>query len=80
MRAVLRAVRAERTRLGLGQGRPLTELVVQADDAATREQLAALQQSLEAAARARTIRFGPATIETSLPGVLIDIVPEPKQT
>ena len=43
-------------------------------------QLAALQQSLEAAARARSIRFGPATIETSLPGVLIDIVPEPKQT
>jgi valyl-tRNA synthetase len=78
VRAVLRAVRAERTRLGLGQGRPLTELVVQADDDATRDQLAALQQSLEAAARARTIRFGAATIETTLPGVLIDIVPEPK--
>ena len=66
VRAVLRAVRAERTRLGLGQGRPLTELVVDADDAATREQLEALKQSLEAAARARTIRFGPATTETSL--------------
>ena len=36
VRAVLRAVRAERTRTGLGQGRPLTELVVDAADAETR--------------------------------------------
>ena len=64
--------------LGLGQGRPLTELVVDAADAETRAQLESLQQSLEAAARARTIRFGPATVETSLEGVRIDIVPEPK--
>jgi valyl-tRNA synthetase len=77
VRAVLRAVRSERTRLGLGQGRPLTELVIQADDGA-REQLAGLQQSLEAAARARAVRFGEATTETALPGVRIDIVPEEK--
>ena len=80
VRAVLRAVRAERTRTGLGQGRPLTELVVDAADAETRAQLESLRQSLEAAARARTIRFGPATVETSLEGVRIDIVPEPKPT
>ncbi len=78
VRDVLRAVRSERTRTGLCQGRPLPELVVDADDAETRAQLEAMTQSLAAAARARTIRFGPATTETSLPGVRIDIVPEPK--
>jgi valyl-tRNA synthetase len=78
VRAVLRAVRAERTRLGIGQGRPLTELVVDATDDTTREQLAGMQQSLEAAARARTIRYGTASVDTAIDGVRIDIVPEPK--
>jgi valyl-tRNA synthetase len=80
VRAVLRAVRAERTRLGLGQGRPLTELVVDASDDTTRAQLSAMQQSLEAAARARTIRYGTASVDTAIDGVRIDIVPEPKAT
>ena len=70
VRAVLRAVRAERTRTRPRPGPP-------AHGARRRRRrrrrpastLEAMQQSLAAAARARTIRFGPATIETSLPGV-----------
>jgi hypothetical protein len=75
----LRAVRSERTRTGVSQGRPLLELVVDADDAATRGTLEGMTQSLAAAARARAIRFDTATAETAIPGVRIDIVPEPKQ-
>jgi valyl-tRNA synthetase len=78
VRAVLKAVRTERTRLGLPQGRPLSELVIDTGDGATRAQLEALHQSLEAAARARAIRFDSAANDTSLPGVRIEIVPEPK--
>ena len=79
VRDVLRAVRSERTRTGVSQGRPLLELVVAAEDADTRRTLEAMTQSLAAAARARTIRFDTATTETAIPGVRIDIVPEPKQ-
>ncbi len=80
VRGVLRAVRAERTRTGLPQGRPLQELVVDVDDVATRATLESMTQSLSAAARARAIRFGTAATDTSVPGVRIDIVPEPKPT
>ena len=63
--------------LGLPQGRPLHELVVDADDAETQNTLDAMTQSLAAAARARDIRFGAAsTPRRRLPGVRIDIVPE----
>ena len=79
LRGVLGAVRAERTRTRTPQGRPLTELVIDTDDAELRTLLEGMTQSLEAAARARAIRFGPAENETSLPGVRIDIVPEEKQ-
>ena len=44
-----------------------------------RRTLEAMTQSLAAAARARAIRFDTATTETAIPGVRIDIVPEPKQ-
>jgi valyl-tRNA synthetase len=79
VRAVLRAVRSERTRTGLPQGRPLAELIIDADDDETKNTLGGMTQSLMAAARAREITFGPASNETSLPGVRIDIVPGPKQ-
>jgi valyl-tRNA synthetase len=79
VRAVLRTVRSERTRLGLPQGRPLRELIIDADDDETKNTLGAMTQSLMAAARARDINFGSASTSTSLPGVRIDIVPEPKQ-
>ena len=76
---MLRAVRSERTRTGVSQGRPLLELVVDADRRRRpRGTLEGMTQSLAAAARARTIRFDPATTETAIPGVRIDIVPEPK--
>jgi valyl-tRNA synthetase len=78
LRVLLQAVRAERTRTRLPQGRPLTELVVDADEPATRATLEAMTQSLAAAARARSIRFGSAATETQLPGLRIDIVPEEK--
>ncbi|MET1000327.1 MAG: valine--tRNA ligase [Acidimicrobiia bacterium] len=78
LRVLLQAVRSERTRTRLPQGRPLTELVVDADEPATRATLEAMTQSLAAAARARSIRFGSAATETQLPGLRIDIVPEEK--
>ncbi len=78
VRDLLRAVRSERTRTGVSQGRPLLELVVDADDTATRATLEGMTQSLSAAARARAIRFDRATTETAIPGVRIDIVPEAK--
>ncbi len=56
----------------------MLELLVDADDAATRATLQGMTQSLAAAARARAIRFDTATTETAIPGVRIDIVPEPK--
>ena len=68
MRDVLRAVRSERTRTGVSQGRPLLELVVDAADATTRGTLEGMTQSLAAAARARAIRFDTATTETGDPG------------
>jgi valyl-tRNA synthetase len=78
VRAVLRSVRAERTRLGLPQGRPLQELVIDADDDETKNTLGEMTQSLMAAARAREITFGDARTDTTIPGVRIDIVPEEK--
>ena len=64
---------------GLPQGRPLTELVVDADDAATRATLEAMTQSLAAAARARSDPLRPGRDrDADSPGVRIDIVPEEK--
>ena len=77
---MLRAVRSERTRTGLPQGRPLQELVVEVTDDGVRTTLEAMTQSLAAAARAREIRFGSAATETAIPGVRIDIVPEEKKS
>ena len=54
--------------------------MVDVDDVATRATLESMTQSLSAAARARAIRFGTAATDTSVPGVRIDIVPEPKPT
>ncbi|MGQ0825544.1 MAG: valine--tRNA ligase [Actinomycetota bacterium] len=80
LRALLHAVRSERTRTRLPQGRPLTELVIDTNGAApeTRVALEALVPSLEAAARARSVRFASAEAETPIAGVRIDIVPEEK--
>jgi len=80
VRGVPRAVRSERTRTGLPQGRPLQELVVEVTDDEVRATLEAMTQSLAAAARAREIRFGSAATETAIPGVRIDIVPEEKKS
>jgi valyl-tRNA synthetase len=81
LREMLHAVRSERTRLRIPQGRPLTELVIDATGAAdeVRGVLERLTPSLAAAARARDVRFGAATAETPLDGVRIDIVPEEKR-
>jgi valyl-tRNA synthetase len=80
VRAVLQAVRSERTRTRTPQGRPLERLVI--DDAGTDDEtravLRAMTQSLEAAARARRIDWAPAAADTALAGVRIDIVPEAK--
>ncbi|GIU89027.1 MAG: valine--tRNA ligase [Acidimicrobiia bacterium] len=76
--AVLHAVRAERTRLRIPQGRPLTELVIDTAGAedGLRSTLEGITPGLSAAARARAIRFGDASAQTPLAGVRIDIVPE----
>ncbi|GIU86352.1 MAG: valine--tRNA ligase [Acidimicrobiia bacterium] len=76
--AVLHAVRAERTRRRIPQGRPLTELVIDAGAAGDglRATLEAITPGLAAAARARAVRFGAAEAETPLDGVRIAIVPE----
>jgi valyl-tRNA synthetase len=78
---VLRAVRSERTRLRIPQGRPLTEMVVDTSGAAPelRTAIEGLTDSIAAAARARVVRFDSAEAESTIPGIKIDITPEEKR-
>ncbi|HEX5095607.1 MAG TPA: valine--tRNA ligase [Acidimicrobiia bacterium] len=81
LREVLRAVRSERTRLRIPQGRPLTEMVIDTSGAAPelRAAIEGLTDSIAAAARARVVRFDSAEAASTIDGVRIDIVPEEKR-
>ena len=76
LRAVLDAVRAERTKVRLSQSKPLEEVVLDAPDG-VQAALSELQMALLAAARTRNVRFGPVGDEgaaTSVDGLRVAIV------
>jgi valyl-tRNA synthetase len=79
LRAVLDAVRAERTKARLSQSRPLDELVLDVSEAIdeVRSGLLGLESALLAAARARRLRVGPVGAggaDTTVAGVRVGIV------
>jgi microcystin degradation protein MlrC len=79
LRAVLDAVRAERTKARISQSRPLDELVLDLEGAAepVRAGLRELETALLATARARKLRLapvGPSGADTTVAGVRVEIV------
>jgi valyl-tRNA synthetase len=71
--AVLRAVRAERSRAGVAQGTELAHLAIQVDDADLAARLHPLVATLRAATRVREVAFAPASTETHHTGVRITL-------
>jgi valyl-tRNA synthetase len=71
--AVLRTVRALRTEHRISQTRPIQGLILDTQDPDLMNQIRSLENSIQAVARVKEIRFGPATAKTGVEGLLLDL-------
>jgi valyl-tRNA synthetase len=71
--AVLRTVRALRTEHRISQTRPIQGLILDTSDPGLLSQIRSLENSIQAVARVKEIRFGPATAKTGVEGLQLDL-------